>query len=171
MIDGNGDFAWRDDWQPDIRATLMFVVREGKILMIRKKRGIGAGKINGPGGKIDPGETALQCAVRETEEELCIRVLDPVKMGELSFSFQCGSTPEIHGHVFMASGYEGEPEETEEAIPLWLPVEEIPYDEMWDDDRYWLPHMIEGKKFKARFIFQGEKVVGREVVFLDDWQE
>ena len=64
-------------WQPTLRATLLFIVRDGEILLIRKKRGLGAGKINGPGGKIDPGETARQCAVREVEEELLITATDP----------------------------------------------------------------------------------------------
>ena len=34
----------------------MFVVQKGRILLIRKKRGIGAGKVNGPGGKFEPGK-------------------------------------------------------------------------------------------------------------------
>lgn len=168
MKDRNGELEWKEDWQPDIRATLMFVVKEGEILLIRKKRGIGAGKINGPGGKIEPGETPMQCAVRETWEELGIRVSNPREMGELSFSFLCGSTPEIHGYVFMAEEFEGDPVETDEAIPLWMPVEEIPYDEMWADDCYWLPRMLEGRKFKARFMFEGEKIVSGSVKF---WEE
>ena len=57
-------------WEPDEHATLCFVIRGGEILLIRKKRGLGAGKINGPGGRLEPGETALDCAVRETREEL-----------------------------------------------------------------------------------------------------
>ena len=43
-------------WVPEIRATLMFIRDGSEVLLIRKLRGIGAGKINGPGGKIDPGE-------------------------------------------------------------------------------------------------------------------
>jgi len=63
------DIDW-DRWQPRERATLLFVIRGGEILLIRKLRGLGAGKINGPGGRIDAGETPLACAVREVEEEL-----------------------------------------------------------------------------------------------------
>jgi 8-oxo-dGTP diphosphatase len=62
-------------WQPRQRASLCFIVREEKILLIHKKRGFGAGKINGPGGKIDPGETPLESALRETFEELVIKPL------------------------------------------------------------------------------------------------
>jgi 8-oxo-dGTP pyrophosphatase MutT (NUDIX family) len=86
------------------------------------KRGIGAGKINGPGGKIDPGETPLQSAIRESQEELHITPLDPVKMGELWFAMT--HIPDIHCHVFMARKWEGEPTETEEAVPLWTPIAE-----------------------------------------------
>ena len=57
-------------WQPEEVATLMFVMTDNQVLLIRKKRGLGAGNINGPGGRIEPGESPMQCAVRETEEEL-----------------------------------------------------------------------------------------------------
>ncbi|HEY5036239.1 MAG TPA: NUDIX domain-containing protein, partial [Chthoniobacterales bacterium] len=59
MIDWNS-------WQPQQRANLCFIVRGDEVLLIRKKRGFGAGKINGPGGKVEPGETALGAALRET---------------------------------------------------------------------------------------------------------
>ena len=46
--------------------TLCFPVRsDGKVLLGRKKRGFGVRKWNGFGGKIEGGETFLQCAVRE----------------------------------------------------------------------------------------------------------
>ena len=57
-------------WKAHDPATLVFVVRGGRILLIRKKRGLGAGKINGPGGRLEPGESPLDCAVREVQEEL-----------------------------------------------------------------------------------------------------
>ena len=59
-----------ETWQPVDRGTLLFVVRDDRILLIHKKRGLGAGKINGPGGRIDDGETPLQCALREVDEEV-----------------------------------------------------------------------------------------------------
>ena len=99
-----------DTWQPTIRATLMFVVRGDEVLLIRKKRGFGMGKVNGPGGKLDPGETELDCAVRETQEELGITALNPVKRGELWFHFVDGLA--MHVAVFQAMEHEGEAVET-----------------------------------------------------------
>ena len=146
-----------ENWQPTVRATLMFVQDGDKVLLIRKKRGFGMGKINGPGGKLDPGETELQCAVRETQEELHIHALDPVKRGELWFQFVDGMA--MHVAVFKATSFEGEATETEEAAPLWLPVDGIPFDEMWADDRHWLHRMLTtSENFEGRFIFDGDRM-------------
>ena len=80
------DDFW-NDWQPTMRASLCFVRREGKILMIRKKRGLGAGKINGPGGRLESGESALDAALRETQEEVGVTPFDLSQRGELHFQF------------------------------------------------------------------------------------
>jgi 8-oxo-dGTP diphosphatase len=148
-------------WQPEIRATLMFIVTDGKVLLIEKLTGIGKGKVNGPGGKIDPGETAEQAVIRECQEELHITPLDGMKMGELCFSMT--DIPDIHCHVYIATKFSGEPKATREAIPLWRAISEIPYEMMWEDDRYWLPKMLDGEKFFGRFDFEGEKITWMQV--------
>ena len=143
-------------WQAGIHATLMFVVNNGRILLIEKKRGLGAGKINGPGGKIDPGETPLQCVIRETQEELLITPLNPRKIGELWFSMS--DSPHILCHVFRADDHLGTPTETDEAVPLWTSIESIPYTRMWEDDCHWLPLLLKETHFHGRFIFKGESM-------------
>ncbi|MFM2171764.1 MAG: hypothetical protein RI957_1993 [Verrucomicrobiota bacterium] len=153
---------WQE-WRGEILATLLFVIRDGKILLIEKKRGIGAGKVNGPGGKIDPGETPMECAIRETMEELHVKARNVRKRGELCFAMS--DIPDIHCHVFVADDIEGEPTETDEAIPLWTSLEAIPYDRMWADDIYWLPQMIAGQSFLGRFLFEGETILWRDVQF------
>jgi len=151
-----------EKWEPEIHATLMFVVRDGEILLIEKLTGIGEGKINGPGGKIDPGETAEQAVIRECQEELHITPTDAVKMGELWFDMT--HIPSIHCHVFMASQFDGVPTSTREANPVWTKIEDIPYDRMWADDKYWLPQMLEGHQFDGKFIFEDEEILWDKVV-------
>ena len=148
-------------WQPTMRATLLFVRRGDEVLLIRKKRGLGAGKINGPGGRIDPGETAAECAVREVREELGITALDPVQRGELHFQFVDGLA--LYCAVFTSTRFEGEPIETDEAIPRWTNIGAIPYEEMWADDRCWLPGMLAGGNFRAWFDFDGEAMLSERV--------
>ena len=151
-------------WQPTVRATLLFIRDSGRVLLIRKKRGFGMGKVNGPGGKLDPGETELDCAVRETHEELGVRALDSAKRGELWFQFVDGLA--MHVAVFMATRHEGEAVETEEAAPLWTPVGDIPFGQMWADDAHWLHRMLTGgENFIGRFVFDGDKMLSHAL----DW--
>jgi 8-oxo-dGTP diphosphatase len=149
------------DWIPVDRATLIFVVRNGEILLIRKKRGLGAGKISGPGGRIEPGESALACALREVEEELRVTPTGVRRRGELRFQFLDGYG--IHVIVFSAEGCERVACETEEAAPLWTALGQIPYDEMWEDDRIWLPLLLADETFSGRFVFDGDVMLDAEV--------
>lgn len=144
-------------WRGEMLATLMFIVRDGQVLLIEKKRGLGAGKINGPGGKIDPGETPLQAVVRETEEELRITPHAPRKLGELWFSMT--TCPDILCHVFRSEDFTGTPTETEEAVPVWTPLDAIPYHRMWADDRHWLPLLLANRQFRGRFVFDDETML------------
>ena len=151
----------REDWAPDLHATLLYVVRKGRLLLIHKKRGLGAGKLNGAGGKVDPGETPLEAAVREFAEELEARPLDPVKLGEVAFDVVDDDSILIH--VYRADRLAGDPVETDEAAPVWVDVEEIPYHRMWADDRHWLPLLVERRTFRVWTRFRGEELLEVEV--------
>jgi len=155
-------------WQAAQRATLLFVICDGRALLIHKKRGLGAGKINGPGGRIDPGETPHQCAIREVREELLVTPTGVTPEGQLFFQFADGFS--IHGYVFRATGCLGTPRETDEAVPHWVPLGEIPYERMWADDHVWLPQMLAGRKFIGRFLFDGDAMLGCEVETSDHWK-
>ncbi|MCE9608712.1 MAG: 8-oxo-dGTP diphosphatase [Chthoniobacter sp.] len=148
-------------WQPRERATLCFIVKDGRILLIRKKRGLGAGKMNGPGGRLEPGETPLAAAIRETEEEVGVTPLDVEERGDLHFQFTDGYS--LHCTVFLARNFTGELIETDEATPFWFEVGAIPYHEMWEDDQHWLPAILEGQSFRAWFEFDGEKMLSKDV--------
>ena len=71
-------------------ANLVFLTRGDEVLLIHKKTGLGEGKINGPGGKQEPGETSLAAAIREVEEELLITPHHLEVIGELHFDFVDG---------------------------------------------------------------------------------
>lgn len=162
---GTDDIAVPDwvNWKPEIEATLMFVHQGTRVLLIEKLRGIGEGKINGPGGKIDPGETPEECVVRECQEELHITCLDPVKRGELWFAMS--DLPDIHCHVFTATRFEGAPTATDEAIPHWCEIAEIPFGSMWEDDSYWLRQALRGESFDGKFLFSEEKIIWHDILF------
>ena len=148
--------------------TLLYIVKGGNVLLIMKKRGLGSGLYNGVGGKVEEGELPLQAAIRECEEEIGVIPKNVEWMGVLEF-VNDGSIYS-YVHVFISDGYEGELKETEEAKPIWFPVKNLPYDKMWEDDKYWLPIvLVERKKIYATFHFKDNwaKLVKSKIFILN----
>ncbi|HKJ15749.1 MAG TPA: 8-oxo-dGTP diphosphatase [Xanthomonadales bacterium] len=146
-----------ETWRACDPATLVFVFRGEEILLINKKTGLGKGKINAPGGKVDPGEETEACAIRECQEELGITVSNLEYCGQHRFQFVDGYS--IHVWVYRTQSFEGVPYETREAAPLWVRQDEVPYQEMWEDDRFWIPMLIRGERFQTRWIFDEDTMV------------
>lgn len=162
------DIDW-NSWRAKVPATLVFVIRDGKILLIDKKTGFGKGKVNGPGGKLENDETPEACAARECFEELGITVSNLQYCGQHRFQFVDGLS--IHVWVYKTTEYEGIPTESIEARPLWVPVDEIPYDQMWEDDGIWLPMLLRDELFHGRWIFDGDKMLEYELLTDTDQEQ
>lgn len=132
--------------------TLCMVIKDNQILLGMKKRGFGVGRWNGFGGKVEEGETIDQGAYRELNEEIGIQALSMQKVGILDFSFE--NDPKIlEVHVFKINEFLGNPEESEEMKPGWFSFENIPFEQMWSDDKYWFPYLLNNKLFKGAFLF------------------
>ena len=141
-----------------VRATLVFVFRGNPsqhILLGDKKRGFAHGKVDGFGGKVQEGESVAAAASRELQEEsgLVVSPTDLLPAGVLTFNFPNKEEWDQEVHVFITHCWQGEPAESEEMRPHWIPIDEIPYERMWDDSHYWMPHVIAGGKIEARFTY------------------
>jgi 8-oxo-dGTP diphosphatase/2-hydroxy-dATP diphosphatase len=140
--------------------TLCMVHSTTHILLGMKKRGLGVGRWNGFGGKVQTGETIAAAAGRELTEEAGIVPTALRQRGVLRFVFD--HAPEcLEVHVFQVAHFQGEPVETEEMRPQWFALSAIPYDAMWPDDRYWLPLLLEGKSFQGDVHFRDYDVMLR----------
>ena len=148
-------------WQPDLRTTLIFVRRDDRLLLIEKKTGLGQGKINGPGGKIETGETPAAGALRELREEVGLTAFEPQLAARLFFSDV--EDLNILVYVFVTDQFDGEPHETIDAKPIWVDVKDVPYEKMWEDDQYWLPQVLNGESVDGYFQFSGERLVSFHV--------
>ncbi len=131
-------------------SILCYVIKDGKVLLIEKKMGFGAGKINAPGGRLEAGETPEQCVVRELQEELGIT---PTRIRKAGVNHFHNGKVHMAVHIFTAGGFEGELKETDEAKPFWTSLGSIPFDRMWDDDVHWFPYMLEGRTFTSNFTY------------------
>jgi len=132
--------------------TLTIVYRNDKVLLGLKKRGFGVGRWNGFGGKVEEGETITEAAIRELKEESGIEAIEIEKMGILDFEFE-SEAKVLQVHIFRVTNFNAGPVETDEMTPQWFDAAKIPFDNMWPDDIYWLPYLLEGKKFKGKFLF------------------
>lgn len=152
-------------------ATLCFLIkgdRENKeILLAMKKRGFGAGKWNGVGGKIDlekGDKDIIDTAVRETKEEIGVKVRELDRVAVINFHFPYKEEWNQQVHVFFVKKWEGEPKESEEMSPQWFRTDEIPFEGTWDDDKYWLPQALRGKKLKADFVFKEGETIDKQKI-------
>lgn len=152
--------------------TLCVVLKDGEVLLGMKKRGFGEGQWNGFGGKVVEGESIEDAARRELEEESGIRPRGMTEVGILEFAFE-GDPKVLETHVFKIGNFEGEPLETEEMMPKWFKFEQIPFEQMWPDDRYWFPYLLGGKSFRGKFLFDKPstpdyqaKIISQELVEL-----
>ena len=151
-------------WEPKETAVICYIFKDDKVLLINKKTGLGAGKVNAPGGRVETAEMPIEAAVREVQEETGLTPLNVKEVGQLSFIFKDGYS--LKGIVFFADDCTGEMGETDEADPFWQAVTDIPYDKMWEDDKLWLSLAMSGKYIKGHFIFDGDKMLSQEIEVL-----
>lgn len=153
------------------KATLCFLLRETdggpEVLLALKKQGFGQGKWNGIGGKVEAGERVEEAARREVAEEIGVEVGRLEKVAILTFYFiPPGGDPDWDQevHVFLARRWRGEPGESEEMRPQWYAYEDVPQEEMWADDRVWLPRVLQGERLEGVFTFSdAETIVHQEI--------
>ncbi len=158
------DIDW-SKWVPTESAVITYILKGSEVLLIRKKTGLGAGKVNAPGGHIEEGETPEEAAIREIEEEVGLKAENLKYSGELFFHFTDGL--KLKGTVFLSKRFSGTPIETDEADPFWCPISEIPWEKMWEDDIHWLPRALNGECFTGHFIFDGDSMVDSDLHFYD----
>jgi 8-oxo-dGTP pyrophosphatase MutT (NUDIX family) len=153
--------------------TLCILIRENpgtEVLLGFKKVRFGAGKYAGFGGSVEQGETIPAAAIRELEEEAGVRVPPESlqRVGHLTFLFPARPSWSQVVHVFVACTWDGEPVESEEMTPTWFPINEIPYEHMWQDAAYWLPPILAGHRIRARFTFREDNETVDEADF-EEW--
>ena len=137
-----------------------------------KKRGFGVGRWNGAGGKFDPekgDKSILDAALRKTKEEIGVEIKNPENAGLFHFRFANNKEWDQDVHLFISKEWEGEPAESEEMMPKWFSFNEIPYKDMWPDDIHWMPHILQGKKIEAYFLFgDGDRVLDYNIKELNE---
>ncbi|VVC40782.1 NUDIX hydrolase domain,NUDIX hydrolase domain-like,NUDIX hydrolase, conserved site,7,8-dihydro-8- [Cinara cedri] len=133
--------------------TLTMILKNNEILLGMKNRGIGKGKWNGFGGKVEPNETIDDAAIREVKEECGLDVISIEKIGIIEFEYS-GSKELLEGHIYLCKLFSGEIIESDEMAPIkWYKIEDTPCDKMWIDHKFWFPMIQKQIPFKAHFKY------------------
>lgn len=138
---------------------VVYLLRTGprglEVLLGDKRTGLGRGRIVGIGGKLEPGETPGDAAVREVFEEIGVGVAasDLLEVGAIDYHFPTRPAWSQRSTVFVARRWTGDPVETPEISPRWYALSDVPYARMWDDAARWLPGVLRGGTVDARFTF------------------
>ncbi|MFH1404913.1 MAG: 8-oxo-dGTP diphosphatase [Patescibacteria group bacterium] len=147
--------------------VLCMIHKHPYILLGMKKRGFGKGRWNGFGGKVKEGETVDDAVCRELKEESGLDAIHLQKHGIIEFEFPHDDFL-IEGHIYRCEHYEGELIESDEMIPKWFHVNELPFESMWQDDQHWINYLLDEKFFKARFVFdEGDNILEKHVELVD----
>jgi 8-oxo-dGTP diphosphatase len=149
-----------------IRAVICYIKKDDRFLLLLKVSGkFGGGFWNAPGGKIQDGESSATAARREVLEETGLSTSDLVKIGFLEFFFGPGKQkPDWTAEVFLTTEFSGNLRESEEGKLQWFSQDDLPMNQMWQDDRYWLPILIHARKFRGRFQFSKDS---KELLYYD----
>jgi len=143
-------------------ATLAIIVKDGRVLFGWKKTGeIGQQTLNGPGGKVEKLESLEDCVVRETWEEVRLRLSREHLEKVAILTFFAAGVADFEVHVFRTEHFEGEPQETADMVPEWHPVDDLPFAHMLESDPAWFARAVRGEKFRAH-IFYTERARGFE---------
>jgi len=147
--------------------TLCYLKRGGQTLMVhrvKKENDVHHGKWNGLGGKLDPGETPEECAIREIYEESGLRATNPQLKGFLTFP-RFANGEDWYAFVFVVRDFEGQISESPEGVLRWIDDEDLTQLNLWEGDRIFLSWLDLPAFFSGKFVYQEGRLVDHQVAF------
>lgn len=147
---------------PVTESTCVYLIHDHQWLMLyrnKKENDVNAGKYIGVGGKAEPGEKPLQCAMREVREETGLIMHHPVCHGTVTFRYPDRTDEKIW--IYTCIDFSGIMHEDNEGTLLWVPETEILNLNVWDGDRIFLKKLLnhEDEKFNIRLSYDENDIL------------
>ena len=156
-----------------LKTTLCYLLRGGHcLMMLRNKKAHDAneGKWVGVGGKFLPGETPEECLRREVREETGFALEGLTFHGVVHFVSDTWDDEDMY--LYSSSEFEVPADLASQPLPVpvcnegtfaWIPVEEIAGLTLWEGDRRFLPHVLEGRTgVDMTLRYEGDALVSCE---------
>jgi len=153
---------------------LLFLINRDKdsnvitdVCLAKKKRGFGKDLWHGVGGKFEfPDKKYEDTVIRETKEEINVTPISFYQKAGLNVRMPLFSEELYFIEVYLCDKWQGNPEETEEMSPQWFKTKDIPYGQMIEDVKYWLPLLLEEKSLEANINYVNHRLVSCELKVL-----
>ena len=141
-----------------IRTVTCFIVQSRRILLQKRPAGKPwAGMLNGPGGKVNSGEESADAIVREVLEETGLRIINPEPRGSLVLHIPSPKRLKLSVDIFIATTFQGDALERAGAL-TWYDRDELPFDSMWADQKYWLRAVLDGLSVDGKVCYEPESL-------------
>lgn len=131
-----------------LQTTLCYLEQDGCYLMlhrIKKKKDVNHDKWIGVGGKFEPSETALACALREVQEETGLTMQNPQYRGIVDF--YCAPWPAERMHLYTCTEFTGTMTDCNEGTLEWVPKEAVQNLPIWPGDKLFFKLLAEDAPF------------------------
>ena len=142
--------------------TLCYIQKDNEYLFMlrnKKENDPNGGKYIGVGGKLEKGETPLQCVIREIEEETGLKATSPTLRGEIYFYSDIYDDEKMY--LYTLDKYDGNVDyNCNEGELLWISKEKIMDLNLWEGDRIFLKELIESDDYiNLSLHYEGDKLV------------
>ncbi len=152
-----------------IIATLCYLQKDDNILMIypkNKKDTRYNDKWNGVGGKLQKGESPLECAIREIMEETGYIASNLKLMGILSFP-KMSKGQDWHVFVYLVKEFRGSEKASKEGKIKWFKRNEVLSLNLWQGDYIFLPYLFRNKFFTGKFAYKRNRLFEYDLQVID----
>lgn len=130
---------------------------DSRVLLGEKQVKYCAGKLVGPGGHVEVGESLLRASLREVKEESGLTPKINRPLGSV-LCHQVDVTKDILVHMFRADRYRGRLQETAALMNwAWYIPDETTIGRMMDGDKVWFHHIINKTKFVAEVWYDEDR--------------
>ncbi len=148
-------------------ATLCYLRNNNQTLMlhrVKKENDMHEGKWNGLGGKLEPGESPEECAIREVKEESGLDIRNPQFKGILTFP-AFSKNEDWYVFLFVISEFSGTLIDSDEGILAWVDNDKLFDLPLWEGDKVFLKWLKKKPFFSAKFIYKNKKLLDYDVIF------
>lgn len=145
--------------------VLCHVIKNGTVLLIKSNEGINKGKWNAATGEMAQGERPDKSAIKNLYQQTGLYATKTVENGTIRLFLNGKNEADYRLHIYSTKVFSGDIKPNMENEVKWFGPSDIPYYEMWPDDKYWIDLVLQGKKFDADFFFdeKNERIVKYQI--------